>query len=171
MKAALWLRVSDPSQTTDNQLPGLEAFAERRGVDVVRTYPVTESAYRGAHQKALTEVYKDARAGRFDVLLVWALDRLSREGVGPTLEIVNRLGKAGVEVWSLQEPWLETSGELRDLLLAMVGWVAQYESNRRSERTLAGLGRARANGAKLGRPVGAKDRKKRRRSGYFARFA
>ena len=149
----------------------LEAFAERKGLDVVRTYTVTESAYRGAHQKALTEVYNDAKAGRFNVFVVWALDRLSREGVGPTLEIVNRLGKSGIEVWSLQEPWLETSGELRDLLLAMVGWVARYESNRRSERTLAGLARARANRAKLGWPQGSKDRKRRRRSGYFQRYA
>ena len=85
--------------------------------------------------------------------------------------IVNRLGKSGIEVWSLQEPWLETSGELRDLLLAMVGWVARYESNRRSERTLAGLARARANRAKLGWPQGSKDRKRRRRSGYFQRYA
>ena len=169
-KAAIWLRVSDPGQHADNQRPALEEYGERRGCEVTRVYEIQESAWRGAHQKALTEVYKDARAGRFDVLLVWALDRLSREGVGPTLEIVNRLGKAGVEVWSLQEPWLETSGELRDLLLAMVGWVANYESNRRSERTLAGLARARANGAKLGRPQGSKDRRKRSRRGYFLRY-
>ena len=171
VKAVIWLRVSDPGQHTDNQRPALEAFAERRGLDVVRTYTVTESAWRGAHQRHLSEVYNDARAGRFQFLLVWSLDRLSREGVGPTLEIVNRLGKSGVEVWSLQEPWLETSGELRDLLLAMVGWVAKYESNRRSERTKAGLERARANGATLGRPVGSKDTKRRRRSGYFQRYA
>ena len=171
VKAAIWLRVSTGEQHTDNQLPDLRAYGERRGCEVVKVYQVQESAWRGAHQKALTEVYKDARAGRFTVLLVWSLDRLSRKGVGPTLEIVNRLSKAGVEVWSLQEPWLETSGELRDLLLAMVGWVAQYESNRRSERTLAGLNRARANGAKLGRPQGSKDKKKRRRSGYYARYA
>ena len=171
MKAAIWCRVSDPGQHTENQLAELQVWAERRGMDVVQVYQVTESGWKGAQQKYLSAVYRDARAGRFDVLLVWALDRLSREGVGPTLEIVNRLGKSGVEVRSLQEPWLETSGELRDLLLAMVGWVANYESNRRSERTKAGLTRARANGAQLGRPKGSTDKKQRRRSGYYARYA
>ena len=171
MKAALWLRVSDPSQSTDNQVPALEAFAERRALEVVKCYRVTESGWKGAQQKHLSQVYADARLGKFEVLLVWALDRLSREGVGPTLEVVHRLGKAGVEVWSLQEPWLETSGELRDLLLAMVGWVANYESKRLSERTLAGLDRARADGKRLGRPPGQKDTKKRKKSGYFRRWS
>jgi DNA invertase Pin-like site-specific DNA recombinase len=103
--------------------------------------------------------------------LTWDLSRLCREGVGPALEIVNRLGKAEVEVWSLQEPWSETSGELRDLLLAMVGWVARYESTQRSERTRAGLARALSEGKRLGRPPGAKDGKKRSRRGYLLRYA
>lgn len=170
-QAAIWLRVSSGEQHAENQLPALEALAARRGLEVVKVYEVSESAWRGGHQRALSEVYADARLGKFAVLLTWALDRLSREGVGPTLEIVNRLGKAGVEVWSLQEPWLETSGELRDLLLAMVGWVARYESNRRSERTKAGIARAREDGKQIGRPIGSRDKKRRRRSGYFARYA
>jgi len=171
LKAAIWLRVSTGEQHAENQLPELRDYSQRRGLDVVEIYRVTESGWKGAQQRHLSKVYADARTGKFDVLLVWALDRLSREGVAPTLEIVNRLGKFGVQVWSVQESWLETSGELRDLLLAMVGWVANYESNRRSERTKAGLRRAQSNGTQLGRPKGSKDRKRRRRSGYFARYA
>ena len=102
-RAAIWLRVSDPGQHTGNQLPDLQAWAERRGLEVVRVYQVQESAWRGAHQKQLTQVYKDARAGRFKTLLIWALDRLSREGPLATLEIVHRLGQSGVQVWSYQE--------------------------------------------------------------------
>lgn len=170
-RVAIWLRVSSGEQHAENQLPDLQAWAARRGWEVVQVYRITESGWKGAQQKHLSRVYHDARQRKFGVLLVWALDRLSREGVGPTLEIVNRLGKAGVEVWSLQETWLETSGELRDLLLALVGWVARYESNRRSERTRAGLQRAVANGSKLGRPAGSKDTKKRSRRGYLLRYA
>ena len=169
--AAIWLRVSDPGQHTDNQLPDLLAWAERRGLEVVRVYQVQESAWRGAHQKQLTQVYKDARAGRFKTLLVWALDRLSREGPLATLEIVHRLGQSGVQVWSYQEPWTEAGGELLDLLLAIAGWVARMESNRRSERTKAGLARAVAQGKRLGRPPGSKDKKKRSRRGYLLRWA
>lgn len=171
VKAAIWARVSTDAQETENQVVQLQEWASRRGLDVVEVYRVTESGWKGAKQKHLTRVYHHARAGSFEVLLVWALDRLSREGVGPTLEIVNRLGKADVEVWSLQEPWLESGGELRDLLLSLVSWVARYESNRRSERTNAGLSRALVNGSKLGRPPGSKDKRRRKQLGYFRRWA
>jgi putative DNA-invertase from lambdoid prophage Rac len=172
MRAGLWLRVSDSAnQHTDNQLPDLQSLARRRGLEVFTVYTVGESAWKGAHQKMLTQMYQDARLGRFDYLLVWALDRLSREGPQATLEIVHRLGKYGITVVSIQEPWLEVSGEMRDLLLALVGWVARWESQRRSERTKAGLARAVSQGKHLGRPKGSKDGKRRRRSGYFARYA
>ncbi len=80
VNVGLLARVSDPGQHNDNQLPDLLAWAERRGFEVVVTYQFQESAWKGAHQKQLTQVYQDARTGKFQVLLVWALDRLSREG-------------------------------------------------------------------------------------------
>ena len=170
-KAGILLRVSDSGQHTENQLPDLQAWASRRGLEVVQVYELQESAWRGAHEKMLSQVYRDARQGKFQVLLIWALDRLSREGPLATLEIVHRLGKAGVQVWSFQEPWTEAGGELLDLLLAIAGWVARMESNRRSERTKAGLQRAVSQGKRLGRPPGSKDRKKRSRRGYLLRWA
>lgn len=170
-RAAIWARVSTTEQDTANQVAQLKEWAQRRGLDVVQVYQVEESAFQGKHLKALSEVYDDARLGRFHVLLVWALDRLSREGPLATLEIVHRLGRYGCQVLSLQEPWTEAAGELRDLLLAIAGWVARMESQRRSERTKAGLERAREQGKKLGRPAGAKDRRTRSRRGYLLRYA
>ena len=137
----------------------------------MRVYTVQESAWKGAHQRALTPLYQDARAGRFQVLLVWALDRLSREGVAATLEIIERLGRYKVKVLSLQESWTEVEGPMQELLLSIVAWVARMESNRRSERTKAGLARAVAEGKRLGRPPGAKDGKKRSKRGYLLRWA
>jgi putative DNA-invertase from lambdoid prophage Rac len=104
------------------------------------------------------------------VLLVWALDRLAREGPLDTLQVVERFAKLGVQVVSHQESWTEGAGELRDLLLAIVGWVARFESVRRSERTKAGIERARSQGKALGRRPGSKDGQRRRRSGYVARW-
>ena len=134
MKAAILVRVSDPGQHGENQLSDLQAWAERRNLNLAVIYQFQESAWKGAHQKQLSQVFDDAKAGRFQILLCWALDRLSREGPLATLEIVHRLGRDGVSVASFQEPWVEVSGELRDLLLAIAGWVARMESNRRSER-------------------------------------
>ena len=171
VKAAIWARVSTEEQDPENQVRQLEAWAKLLGFEVVQVYRSQASGWKGAHLKELAEVYDGAHKGRFTVLLVWALDRLSREGPLPTLEIVHRLGRLGVHVRSMQEPWTEVAGEFRDVLLAITGWVAKMESQRRSERTRAGLARAAADGKKLGRPAGAKDIKKRRRTGYLLRHA
>ena len=56
------------------------------------------------------------------------------------------------------------------MLFAIAGWVAKMESERRSERTKAGLERAIREGKKLGRPKGSKDKKKRNRTGYLLRY-
>ncbi|MGH7705054.1 MAG: recombinase family protein [Candidatus Dormibacteria bacterium] len=174
-RAALWLRVSSSDQDANNQRPALEALAERRGWEVVTVYELAgESAFSGGgagYRQALAAMLADARAGRFEVLACWSLDRLSRQGPLATLGLVDRLGRSGVTVSSLQEPWTEAPGELRELLLAIAAWVARMESHRRSERTRAGLARAKAAGVRLGRPPGARDKGRRRRSGYLLREA
>ena len=51
----------------------------------------------------------DARLGKYDVLLVWALNRLDRKGVESILGVLCRFHEAGAPVWSLKEPWTETA--------------------------------------------------------------
>ena len=87
MKAAIWARVSTTEQETENQLSNLEAWATTNDLEVVETYSINESAYRGAQRNALEAVYRDARQGRIEVLLVRSLDRLSRQGFRQTSEI------------------------------------------------------------------------------------
>jgi DNA invertase Pin-like site-specific DNA recombinase len=105
---------------------------------------------------------EDCRKQKFDTIMVWALDRLSREGSLAILSLISRLKQYGVKVISYQESWTEAPGELADLLFAITGWVARMESQRRSERTKAGLERVKASGKVLGRPIGAKDKRRRR---------
>ena len=163
MKAALYLRVSTDDQDVENQRPGLEALARRLSATIIETYQEKESAWTGGHQRELARAYHAAQRGRYQYLLVWALDRLTRGGPLATLQAIDRFRRAGVKVVSVQEPWTETPGELGDLLAALVGWVAHHESQRRSERTKAGMERARASGVKVGRPKGSRDRKPRKR--------
>ena len=106
-----------------------------------------------------------------DVCLVWALDRVTREGIAKIFELINRFQMYGVQVISLQESWTEQTGPMADLLYAITAWVAEFESRRRSETTLAGLARALQGGKKLGRPKGSKDKHKRNRRGYLLRYA
>ena len=93
----------------------------------------------------------DVRAGRVHAVAVWALDRLHRSMTG-AINTVLELDRLGVPVLSVREGWLDTSGPVRPLLVAIFGWVAEQERTRLIERTRAGLDRARRQGKTLGRP-------------------
>ena len=171
MKAAIYARVSTNSQDTDNQVSALELWAKQRDLEIVELYTEKESAWTNGHQSELKRLINESRQRKFEVVLIWALDRLSREGSAAILNIINTLGLYGVKVLSYQESWTEAPGQLGELLFAIAGWVAKMESERRSERTKAGLDRAVARGKQLGRPKGSKDSQKRSRRGYLLRYA
>ncbi len=163
MKVCIYTRVSTGEQDTKNQSAVLIDWANQRGFEVVKIYEEQESAWRNGHQKELANLVEDARRRKFQAVMVWALDRLSREGALAILSLVQKLSANGVKVLSYQESWTEAPGEMAELLYALTGWVARMESQRRSERTKAGLVRVKAQGKRLGRPPGSKDRKKRKR--------
>jgi DNA invertase Pin-like site-specific DNA recombinase len=159
--------VSDAHQDTGAQHHALLTEATRRNLDVIQVFDVTASGYTGQQEQQLTKLVDGLKRGRYCVVICWAIDRLTRQGVSETLQAVNRITKAGGSLISLQEPWIETAGEMRDLRLAVLGWVANFESRRRSERIKAGLAKRRAAGLPVGRKPGAKDRKPRKVSGYY----
>lgn len=76
-----------------------------------------------------------------------------------------RAGKSALIQWKACQTARPTEalGEVGELLLALTGWVARMESQRRSERTKAGLARVVAQGKKLGRPLGSKDKRRRKK--------
>ncbi len=167
MKVALYLRVSTNEQNTNNQLLALTKWVADRNYDLAEVYSENESAWKFGHQHELARLKTDAAKHQFDILLIWALDRLSREGAAAILNMVNTFKVYGVKVISYNEAWTEAPGEIGEILYAITGWVARMESQRRSERTKAGLERAR----KEGKPIGkrGKDKAPRKRSGYFIR--
>ncbi len=163
MKVCIYSRVSTGEQETKNQSIVLSDWAKQRGFEVVSIYQEEESAWKAGHQRELVNLITDARRRKFQVVLVWALDRLSREGALAILSLVHKLSLYGVKILSYQESWTEVPGEIAELLYALTGWVARMESQRRSERTKAGLARVKAQGRRLGRPPGSKDKWKRKR--------
>ncbi len=170
---AIWCRVSKTEQETANQEAELRGWAACKGLEITREYVFEVSASNGnaLHKETLNRAMADARLGHFDVLLVWALDRLTREGVEATLSLLRRFAGHGVAVWSRQESWTETADpRMAELLASLYGWMAAEESRRRSERTKAGLARRKNEGKPVGRQPGAKDKTPRRRSGYIARW-
>jgi putative DNA-invertase from lambdoid prophage Rac len=110
------------------------------------------------------------------VIIVWALDRITRLGAEDALKLIRQFRERGVTLVSVRESWLNGSPEVQDVLVAFAGWMAQQESRRHSERVRAGMERARCEGTKSGRPIGGrqrrtKDRKPRPRAGYVAEQA
>jgi DNA invertase Pin-like site-specific DNA recombinase len=149
--AALYLRVSTDGQTVDNQRPDIQRIARSRGLTVVATYE--ESAGATKRRPVFERMMTGARHGEFDVLLVWSSDRFGRSMAGNVNDALS-LDRAGVKLLSVREPWLNTGGPVRDLLLAVFSWVAEQEVRRLVERTRAGLERARVKGTKSGKPIG-----------------
>lgn len=149
MTTAIYVRVSTDKQTAENQLADLYRLAQARGLGGPTLYSETESAAK--KRPVLENLMTACRRGEHRTVLVWALDRLDRSMyscIGRVLE----LDRLGVTVVSLREPWLDTSGPVRSLLVAIFGWVAEQERERLIERTKAGLARAKRAGKKLGRP-------------------
>lgn len=153
MRVALYGRVStkDKGQDTENQLAQLRQYAASMGWQIVFEFVDRESGGKSDREQ-FQQMFKAASQRKFDTLLFWSLDRLSREGVLPTLQYLNRLTGYGVAWRSYTEMYLDSTGIFRDAVIGILAAIAKQEKVRISERTKAGLERARAKGKTLGRP-------------------
>ena len=153
MKIALYARVStkDKGQETENQLVQLREFAAKQGWQITREYIDRETG--GTSDRAQFQaMFADASRRRFDLVLFWSLDRLSREGVLETLQHLNRLTACGVGYKSFTEQYLDSCGIFKDAVIGILAVIAKQERVRLSERTKAGLAIARSKGRQIGRP-------------------
>lgn len=159
-RSAIYMRVSkdDGSQDPDNQLLILQEEVERAKPDeeLVEIYVDRETGTRGRRERSdFNRMFKDAEKRRFNLLRFWALDRFSREGIRKTIGYLQQLDHLGVRFKSHTEPYLNTDNELiAHIVLGVTSYYAQLEAQRISDRTKAGLARARASGKVIGRPDG-----------------
>jgi DNA invertase Pin-like site-specific DNA recombinase len=154
-RAAIYGRIStaDGRQEADNQLDELRRFAATQNWEVVGEYIDYESG-GGADRPEFKRMWADAAQRRFDVLLFWALDRLTREGALQTLQYLNQLSKYGVAFRSFREPFIDSCGAFSDAVIAILGTIAKQERARIQERVQAAMNRVRLHGTKSGKPVG-----------------
>jgi DNA invertase Pin-like site-specific DNA recombinase len=153
MRIALYGRVSkdDGKQDTENQLHELREFCKRSNWSIEHEY-VDKASGKSAERPHFKRMFDDASKRKFDLVLFWALDRFSREGVLETLNHLQRLSAWGVNWRSYQEPYLDSCGPFNDVVVSLMATLAKQERLRISERTKAGLQRARRAGIVLGRP-------------------
>ena len=171
-QVAIYARVSTrDKQETMNQLTQLRELCQRQGWLVVAEYLDRESgsvSTRAEFQKMLLH----ASQRKFDVLLFWALDRLTREGTLATLQYLERLTSYQVGYKSFTEPYLDSCGTFKDVVISLLATMAKQERIRMGERVRAGIQRARKQGKSHGRPplreltgeIAAKLRKERTRT-------
>lgn len=160
-RVALYARVStkDKRQDTENQLGQLREFSASQGWTVAHEY-VDRATGKHSDREQFQRLFTDASQRKFDVVLFWSLDRFSREGVRETLNHLERLTSYGVDYRSFTEQYLDSCGIFKDAMLSILATIARQERVRLSERTIAGLQRARKSGSVLGRPKVVCDRSK-----------
>ena len=143
MKVAIYARVSArDKQETLNQLAQLREFCQHQSWSVVSEYIDHETgsvSTRADFQKMLL----DASQRKFDVLLFWALDRLTREGTLATLQYLERLTSHHVGYKSFTEPYLDSCGTFKDVVISLLATMAKQERLRMGERVKACIQRAR----------------------------
>jgi DNA invertase Pin-like site-specific DNA recombinase len=165
-KVALYARVStkDGRQDTENQLIALREYCGKRGWEITDEY-VDHETGGTAKRPHFQRMFADARNRKFDLVLFWSLDRLSREGVKATLDHLEKLTAYGVAWRSHTEEYLDSCGIFRDAVLSILATIAKQERVRRSERASAAIARLRRAGKTdhLGRPRKVIDREKARK--------
>lgn len=150
MKAALYARVSTQSQNVDMQLTELRQAALQRGWTTLEYVDQGESGKKTS-RPALDRMLKDARAGKFQVLVLWKLDRLGRTA-SHVLWLLEQLQELGITFIALRDAWADTTTPAGKLLTTMIVGFAEMERSLIRERSLAGIAQAQAKGIHCGRP-------------------
>ena len=147
-RAVLYVRVSTVDQNLATQLLDLRQMAAQRGLEIVQEYTDKISGVK-ARRPGLDALMADARRGRFDVVLVWASDRIARS-VKHFLDMLDELNRLNIEYVSFREQ-IDTGGPLGRAVVVIIGAIAELERNLIVERVRAGMRRAKLEGRHIGR--------------------
>jgi len=151
MDIAIYSRISTDKQDNQNQLDQLRGFAKSQGWRIKREYVDVATGKTGDREQ-FKALFRAASRREFELVLFWSLDRFSREGVLETLTYLQNLTQYGVGYRSFTEQYLDSCGMFREAVISILAVIAKQERVRLSERTIAGLQRARARGRIGGRP-------------------
>ena len=160
MKVALYARVSLDEKSDDrrfqdpeNQLQPLREFAHSFGYEIYHEY-VDHMSGANPARKQFRLMMQDALMHKFSGIIVWKLDRFSREGIINTMSYIRQLKSRGIWLKSMTESWVDTSDvNITELLLAIMAWASEKERNDISLRTKAGIKRKQKEGTwRGGRP-------------------
>ncbi len=164
MKVSIYCRVSTDKQEADNQLIQLRNYCDKSNYEIYKEYVDIISGKENSRPN-YDLMFQDAHRKLFDLVLFWDLSRFSRAGTLFTLQKLKELENLGIDWESYQEPYFKSAGQFKDVVLSIISTVAKIEREKISERTKAGLARARLKGSPIGKR--GKDKKPRTKAGYF----
>lgn len=169
MKIAIYVRNStnEERQNPQTQINPLREYCERMNYD----YEIFQEFASGSKESRpeLDRMMKEIRKGNFDGVMVWKLDRLGRS-LKHLLQLIEEFRNKKLAFISLTEGF-DTSTSQGQLLLSLLGAFAEFERNLIQERIKAGLERRKSEGKQMGRPFGSKDKKIRKKGGYYLRWS
>ena len=148
-KVALYLHVSTKTQHTSNQLTELREVCDRFDYEIVDIYDETVSGTKNNEDRSeFSRLIKDVKRKRFDMVLVWSLDRLGRQ----TSELLKFLTiiedyDVGLFCW---KQGINTSDAMGRMFFQFVSVMSEYENSIRKERQLVGIERLKSQGKKYG---------------------
>jgi DNA invertase Pin-like site-specific DNA recombinase len=151
-KVAIYARVSTSSQTVENQFQELREVAKRNGWQIVAE--LSDSGISGAkgrdQRPAFDQLLKRATRREFDLIMVWAIDRLGRS-IQHLVGFMNDILAMDVDLYVHQQA-IDTTTPSGRMIFSIFSALGEYERELIRERIMAGQKRARAQGVKIGRP-------------------
>lgn len=162
MKVAIYARVSTDEQSTDQQITALQEFCDIKGYEVVERYIDIISGIKDS-RPGLDHLMKDGFLGKFNTVIVWKLDRLGRS-MQHLVSIVDQWKKYNIDFIAVTQQF-DTTTPNGKLLFHIFAAIAEFERELIRERTKLGLKKAKNVGKR------GKDRKPRKRGGYFLRHS
>jgi DNA invertase Pin-like site-specific DNA recombinase len=160
LRAAIYTRVSTADQNSELQLRELQEYAARQGWEITETYQDVISGTKGS-RPWLNRLMEDAKARKFDCLLVWKLDRFGRSLID-CLNNIEELGRCRIRfIATTQNLDTDEKNPTSKFLLHVLGAAAEFEKSLIRERTLAGQMRYRADyvTGKVGKTVSSRSGK------------
>jgi DNA invertase Pin-like site-specific DNA recombinase len=163
-KAAIYARVSTYEQTVEPQIESCKRWCENNGFD----YDVfAEEGISGAttSRTQLDRMMQRIRMGEYKALVIWKLDRLGRSTIH-LLQLLEEFRNKNVQI-AITTGNIDTSKPEGRLFFTMVAGFAELEREYIKQRVQLSMDTKKRNGIALGRPKGCKDKRPRRKSGYY----
>ena len=142
MKVALYARVSTEGQEAANQLVQLRAYCEKSNYTIEKEY-IDIISGKEDKRPEYDLMFYHAHRKLFDIVLFWDLSRFSRSGTLFTLQKLKELENLGINWISYTEPYFNSIGQFKDVIISVLSTVAKLEREKISERTKAGLKNAK----------------------------